>query len=83
MANTANKSAAALLRHFTDIEQDLGEIILALKAQHLALCERFPDFEDIYRRKTKDKEYLKVKKDYENRIAQARKAHRKMLQEQN
>jgi hypothetical protein len=65
---TLGQNAAEILRMVADIEKDLGELTMALLAQHLALCELVPNFESNYQAQMGSARVLHVKNEYERKI---------------
>jgi predicted transcriptional regulator len=65
---TAKTLNVEILNLLADIEKDIGELSIAMIAQHSALCELLPDFESRYASKMANARVLHVKRAYEHRI---------------
>jgi hypothetical protein len=65
---TPSQNAAEILRMVADIQKDIGELSIAMMAQHSTLRDLFPDFESRYASKEKDAAILRVKNEYEHKI---------------
>jgi hypothetical protein len=58
-----------ILSQFADMEKRLGETSIAVMAQHLVLCDLFPDFESRYLSQMASARVLGLKREFEHRIS--------------
>ena len=65
---TPNQNAAEILRLVADIQKDIGELSIAMIAQHSALCDLVPNFENRYEAQMGYAKVLQVKRGYEQKI---------------
>lgn len=66
--NPFRQNAIELLQSVADIQKDLGELNVAILAQHLALNDLLPEFENRYVEHLVDARTLQRKLEYEHRI---------------
>jgi hypothetical protein len=66
--NPFRQNAIELLQSVADIQKDLGELNVAMMAQHSALNDLLPEFEPRYLDQMNSARVLTLKAEYEHRI---------------
>ena len=75
---TPNQNSAEVLKEFANIGKEIGELSVAMAAQHAALKDSFPQFEARYLEHLRDQRCLQLKSEYEHRIRALLEAAQKM-----